>query len=105
MAVISVSMEGQTPHTATIACENGYIQVDTVLLGDRATVHDLENGTQRVIEAGDNVPAMQHEIADMEQAVQTGENPTASRTAAVMRLMTQARRQWGISYPFEKSNL
>ena len=62
-----------------------------------------EDGSQEVIEAGETAKALQYEVLDMEAAV-AGENDYTylNYSRDVMELMTQLRKDWGLTYPEEE---
>ena len=56
-----------------------------------------------MIEAGETAKALQYEVLDMEAAV-AGENDYTylNYSRDVMELMTQLRKDWGLTYPEEE---
>ena len=62
-----------------------------------------EDGGQEVVELGNRADALRYEIRDMENAVAGKTNEMRlDYSCDVMRIMTELRRGWGVSYPEEK---
>lgn len=86
-----------------IAFDKGYIEIYDYPRGERAVITYTETGEQEVIEEGEMAFALAYEVADMEKAV-TGDTSRVhlDYTRDVMQLMTQLRRDWGMTYPEEE---
>ena len=103
MAVIALTMRAKQPKQGVIACEHGFITVGNYPRADRATVTWTEDGRVETIEAGETAKALQYE-AEYVDRVLNGEieDRTMEYTTDVMEIMTNVRRQWGITFPFER---
>ncbi|MGT2925458.1 Gfo/Idh/MocA family protein [Streptococcus caviae] len=103
MATIALSLHAKQPKRGTVAYDKGYIELYEYPRGQRAVITYTEDGHQEVIEAGDTLQALTYEIADMEKAVAGIENTMhLDYTQDVMAIMTQLRREWGMTYPEEE---
>ncbi|WP_179394904.1 Gfo/Idh/MocA family protein [Lacticaseibacillus absianus] len=100
MVNVALNLEARMPKTGMVAYEEGYFTVDQYPRSEEATFTAPDQLTQRVA-AGQTEQAMAYEVADMVQAVTTGENPTLAWTRDVMAIMTAAREAWGFRYPNE----
>ncbi|WP_162011371.1 Gfo/Idh/MocA family protein [Streptococcus sp. S784/96/1] len=104
MATIALSLHAKQPKRGTIAYDKGYIELYEYPRGQKAVITYTEDGHQEVIEAGDTAQALSYEVADMEKAVAGIENRMyLDYTRDVMAVMTQLRREWGMTYPEEES--
>lgn len=103
MATITLSLHAKQPKRGTIAYDKGYIELYEYPRGQKAVITYTEDGHQEVIEAGDTAQALSYEVADMEKAVAGIENRMyLDYTSDVMAMMTQLRREWGMTYPEEE---
>lgn len=103
MATIALSLHAKQPKRGTIAYDKGYIELYEYPRGQKAVITYTEDGHQEVIEAGDTAQALSYEVADMEKAVAGIENRMyLDYTRDVMAMMTQLRREWGMTYPEEE---
>lgn len=112
MASIILSMHSKQPKRGTISFDKAYIEVYEYPRGDQALITYTEDGHQEVIEAGKTENALAYEVEDMEKAV--AEQAAGKEmdlisnithldyTNDVMKLMTEARAQWGMRYPEEE---
>ncbi|WP_161978947.1 Gfo/Idh/MocA family protein [Streptococcus sp. S784/96/1] len=104
MATIALSLHAKQPKRGTIAYDKGYIELYEYPRGQKAVITYTEDGHQEVIEAGDTAQALSYEVADMEKSVAGIENRMyLDYTRDVMAVMTQLRREWGMTYPEEES--
>lgn len=103
MATITLSLHAKQPKRGTIAYDKGYIEIYEYPRGQKAVITYTEDGHQEVIEVGDTAQALAYEVADMEKAVAGIENTMhLDYTQDVMVIMTQLRREWGMTYPEEE---
>lgn len=103
MATIALSLHAKQPKRGTVAYDKGYIELYEYPRGQKAVITYTEDGHQEVIEAGDTLQALAYEVADMEKAVAGIENTMhLDYTQDVMAIMTQLRREWGMTYPEEE---
>lgn len=104
MVTIALSLHAKQPKRGTIAYDKGYIELYEYPRGQKAVITYTEDGHQEVIEAGDTAQALSYEVADMEKAVAGIENRMyLDYTRDVMAMMTQLRREWGMTYPEEEN--
>ncbi|WP_161980228.1 Gfo/Idh/MocA family protein [Streptococcus sp. S784/96/1] len=104
MATIALSLHAKQPKRGTIAYDKGYIELYEYPRGQKAVITYTEDGHQEVIEAGDTAQALSYEVADMEKSVAGIENRMyLDYTRDVMAVMTQLRREWGMTYLEEES--
>ncbi|MGT2930491.1 Gfo/Idh/MocA family protein [Streptococcus dentasini] len=103
MATITLSLHAKQPKRGTIAYDKGYIEIYEYPRGQKAVITYTEDGHQEVIEVGDTAQALAYEVADMEKAVAGIEDSMhLDYTQDVMTIMTQLRREWGMTYPEEE---
>lgn len=101
LAVISLTMRAKMPKRGIVAGELGFITVDNFPRADKATI-TYTDGRVEQIEAGETAKALEYEVEDMQNFIQSGKNTaTLHLSNDVMALMTNIRNQWGIKYPFE----
>ncbi|TRZ35659.1 gfo/Idh/MocA family oxidoreductase [Niallia circulans] len=101
MAVITLAMRARTQKLGIIAGDNGHIIVPDFPRANVATIHYLD-GTLETVEAGETAKALHYEIEDMERVIaDKDQKTTLPLSIDVMEIMTDVRKQWGISYPFE----
>ena len=103
MATVALSMHSKQPKRAMISCEKGYIEIMEYPRADKAIIVDAASGAVTPVEAGETKRALEYEMRDMEEAVQSG---VVSRmqmpfTGDVMNIMTDLRKNWGLVYPEE----
>lgn len=103
MATVTLSLHAKQPKRGTIAYDKGYIEIYEYPRGQKAVITYTEDGSQEIIKAGETAKALQYEVLDMEAAV-AGENDYTylNYSRDVMELMTQLRKDWGLTYPEEE---
>ena len=103
MATVTLSLHAKQPKRGTIAYDKGYIELYEYPRGQKAVITYTEDGSQEIIKAGETAKALQYEVLDME-AVVAGENDYTylNYSRDVMELMTQLRKDWGLTYPEEE---
>ena len=103
MATVTLSVHAKQPKRGTIAYDKGYIELYEYPRGQKAVITYTEDGSQEIIKAGETAKALQYEVLDMEAAV-AGENDYTylNYSRDVMELMTQLRKDWGLTYPEEE---
>ena len=103
MATVTLSLHAKQPKRGTIAYDKGYIELYEYPRGQKAVITYTEDGSQEVIEAGETAKALQYEVLDMEAAVAGEDDHTyLNYSRDVMDLMTQLRKDWGLTYPEEE---
>ena len=103
MSTVTLSLHAKQPKRGTIAYDKGYIELYEYPRGQKAVITYTEDGSQEIIKAGETAKALQYEVLDMEAAV-AGENDYTNLNYSrdVMELMTQLRKDWGLTYPEEE---
>lgn len=103
MATVTLSLHAKQPKRGTISYDKGYIELYEYPRGQKAVITYTEDGSQEIIKAGETAKALQYEVLDMEAAV-AGENDYTylNYSRDVMELMTQLRKDWGLTYPEEE---
>ena len=104
MATVALSMHSKQPKRAMISGEKGYIEIMEYPRADQAIFVDAQTGAVEEIAAGETANALYYEMADMEQAVLTGDTGVMKLDLSrdVMEIMTRLRRRWGLNYPEEE---
>lgn len=105
MATVALSMHSKQPKRAMISCEEGYIEIMEFPRADSAVIVDAATGSRREITAGARADALYYELSDMERAVTSGDvdDMKLQYSKDVMEIMTDLRRNWGLTYPEEES--
>lgn len=103
MATVTLSLHAKQPKRGTIAYDKGYIELYEYPRGQKAVITYTEDGSQEIIKAGETAKALQYEVLDMEAAVAGEDDRTyLNYSRDVMDLMTQLRKDWGLTYPEEE---
>lgn len=103
MGTISLTLHAKQPKRGMAAYEKGYIEIYQYPRAEQAVITYTEDGRQEVVEAGSGADALLYEITDMERAVSGQENEMRlDYTADVMKMMTEIRKSWGLTYPEER---
>ena len=104
MATVALSLHSKQPKRAMISCEKAYIEIMEYPRGQEAVIVDAETGEKTVVTAGETARALEYEMRDMEAAILEGKVGVMrlSDSRDVMKIMTQLRREWGMTYPEEE---
>ncbi len=103
MASVMLSLHSKQPKRGMVSCEKGYIEIMEYPRAWEAVITYAESGEKEVIEAGEHEDALAYELADMERAIAGDEECMhLSYTQDVMNLMTEFRKEWGLTYPEEE---
>ena len=128
MASVILSLHAKQPKRGTIAFDKGYVEIYEYPRAEKAVITYTETGETETIEDGCTADALSYEVADMENAVAMAEsgNVDTSETLAknaekvkqllaspengmyleytrdVMKIMTDIRKQWHMTYPEEE---
>ena len=103
MATLTLSLHAKQPKRGTIAYDKGYIEMYEYPRGQKAVITYTEDGHQEVIEAGKTSEALMYEVLDMEAAVAGDKNEMhLDYSRDVMKMMTDLRKEWGMTYPEEE---
>ncbi len=103
MASVMISLHSKQPKRGMVSCEKGYIEIMEYPRAWEAVITDAETGEREVVKAGEHADALLYELTDMEQAI-TGDPDCMylPYTEDVMKLMTEFRKEWGLTYPEEE---
>ena len=103
MATVILSLHAKQPKRGTISFDQAYIELFDYPRGEEAVITYTEDGRKEVLHAGATAQALAYEVADMEAAVSGQENRMhLDYTVDVMRMMTEVRKDWGMTYPEEE---
>ncbi len=104
MATVALSLHSKQPKRAMISCEKAYIEIMEYPRAQEAVIVDAETGEKTVVTAGETARALEYEMRDMEAAILEGKVGVMrlSDSRDVMKIMTQLRREWGMTYPEEE---
>ena len=104
MATVALSLHSKQPQRAMISCEKAYIEIMEYPRAQEAVIVDAETGEKTVVTAGETARALEYEMRDMEAAILEGKVGVMrlSDSRDVMKIMTQLRREWGMTYPEEE---
>lgn len=102
MAVMALTMRAKQPKRGVIAGEDGYIEVSDYPRAEKATITYTKDGRTEELVLGERNRALEYEVLDMQASIEN-QNPeeTLAYSRDVMNLLTEVRRQWGMTYPFE----
>lgn len=104
LGVLSLSLHSKQPKRAVLSFDKCYVEVMDYPRADHATIVWTADGRREEVHAGTEGYALCYEMADLERAV-AGDTQAASLidyAADVMDLMTNLRREWGVTYPEER---
>lgn len=104
MATITMSLHSKQPKRAMLSFEDCYIEIMNYPRADRATITWTADNRREEIHLGEEAYALCYEVADLERAVAGDEveHSMLAYTVDNMQIMTQLRRQWGVTYPEEE---
>lgn len=103
MATIALSLHAKQPKRGTIAYDKGYVEIFEYPRGQKAVITYTEDGRQEIIEDGQTAQALAYEVQDMEKAVAgLGNSMYLDYSKDVMDIMSQLRKDWGLTYPEEE---
>ena len=103
MSTIALTRPSKQPKRVVIACEKAYIEVLEYPRADKAKIVYTETGEIEEIEEGITANALQYEMQNMEKSVKSGINQMKLEyTRDVMDIMTNLRKEWGMTYPEEE---
>ena len=103
IGVVSLTLHSKQPKRAVLSFDRCYIEISEYPRADSATIVWTADGRRETVSAGVEGYALCYEMADLERAV-AGDARAAGlidTAADVMRLMTDVRRSWGVTYPEE----
>ena len=103
MATVMLSLHCKQPKRGTIAFDKGYIEIFEYPRGQEAVITYTEDGHKETITGGDTKDALYYEVEDMEKTIdRIGDFTYLEYTKDVMQIMTDIRKQWGMTYPEEE---
>jgi len=80
-----------------------YFEIYEYPRGQKAVVTYTEDGHQEIIEMGKTSEALMYEVLDMEEAVAGDKDEMYLHYSRdVMKIMTDLRKEWGMTYPEEE---
>ena len=103
IGVVSLTLHSKQPKRAVLSFDKCYVEIMEYPRADTATIVWTEDGRRETVTSGVEGYALCYEMADLERAV-AGDARAAGlidTAADVMRLMTDVRRSWGVTYPEE----
>lgn len=103
MASVILSLHAKQPKRGTIAFDKGYVELYEYPRGQEAVITYTQDGHTETIKEGNTQDALMYEVIDMELAAAGETNRMClDYTRDVMKIMTDIRRQWGMTYPEEE---
>lgn len=104
LGVLSLSLHSKQPKRAVLSFDKCYVEVMDYPRADHATIVWTADGSREEVHAGTEGYALCYEMADLERAVAGDERAVSliDYAADVMDLMTNLRREWGVTYPEER---
>lgn len=103
MASVILSLHAKQPKRGTIAFDKGYVELYEYPRGQEAVITYTQDGHTETIREGNTQDALMYEVIDMELAAAgEADRMCLDYTKDVMKIMTDIRRQWGMTYPEEE---
>ena len=104
MATITMSLHSKQPKRAMLSFEDCYIEIMNYPRADHATITWTADNRREEVHLGEEAYALCYEVADLERAAAGDEieHSMLAYTVDNMQIMTQLRRQWGVTYPEEE---
>lgn len=103
MASVILSLHAKQPKRGTIAFDKGYVELYEYPRGQEAVITYTQDGHTETIREGNTQDALMYEVIDMELAAAgQADRMCLDYTRDVMKIMTDIRRQWGMTYPEEE---
>lgn len=102
LATVSLTFRAKMPKQGVVAYEYGYFTIDNYPRADKATFtsHD---GKVETIEIGKTARGLAYEVENITDIILKKEkNRYLEYTADVVEIMDHVRKEWGLTYPFEK---
>lgn len=108
IAVLSLSMRAKQPKRGVISGTKGYIEISNYPRATEAAItftDDAHTETHEVITAGDASLALQYEVQDMQRYIEQGhDDGEFALSYDIMDVLTNVRNQWGMKYPFDRTD-
>ena len=103
MATVMLSLHCKQPKRGTIAFDKGYNEIFEYPRGQDAVITYTEDGHKETSTGGNTKDALYYEVKDMEKTIdRIGDFTYLEYTKDVMQIMTDIRKQWGMTYPEEE---
>lgn len=102
LATVTMSLHSKLPKRAVISCEKGCIEITDYPRAEECTIVHADTKARETVRAGSTADALLYEVEDLERAVAGQGDMLLPYTIDVMKLMTDLRREWGVSYPEEQ---
>jgi len=108
IAVLSLSMRAKQPKRGVISGTKGYIEISNYPRATEAAItytDDAHTESHEVITAGDASLALQYEVQDMQRYIEQGhDDGEFALSFDIMDILTNVRNQWGMKYPFDRTD-
>lgn len=103
MASVILSLHAKQPKRGTIAFDKGYVEIFEYPRGQKAVITYTDDGHTETVSEGKTKNALLYEVEDMEQTVAgNADLMHLDFTRDVMKIMTDIRKEWGMTYPEEE---
>lgn len=103
MASVILSLHAKQPKRGTIAFDKGYVEIFEYPRGQKAVITYTDDGHTETVSEGETKNALLYEVEDMEQTVAGNVDLMhLDFTRDVMKIMTDIRKEWGMTYPEEE---
>lgn len=102
MASVILSLHAKQPKRGTVSFDKGYVEIYEYPRGQEAVITYTADGHKETLRSGSTADALLYEVEDMERAIEGQNAMHLDYTRDVMRIMTDIRRQWGMTYPEEE---
>ena len=102
LATVTMSLHSRLPKRVEISCENAYIEITDYPRAEECTIVDAATKERTTLRAGNTADALLYEVEDLERAVAGQGDMLLPYTVDVMKIMTDLRREWGVTYPEER---
>ena len=103
MASVILSLHAKQPKRGTIAFDKGYVEIFEYPRGQKAVITYTDDGHTETVSEGETKNALLYEVEDMEQTVAgNADLMHLDFTSDVMKIMTDIRKEWGMTYPEEE---
>ena len=103
MATVTLSLHAKQPKRGMLSFDKAYVEMYEYPRGQKAVITYTEDGHTEELRTGATADALVYEVEDMERAIAgQPEVMKLNYTEDVMRMMTEIRKQWGLTYPEEE---
>ena len=106
MATVTLSLHAKQPKRGMLSFDKAYVEMYEYPRGQKAVITYAEDGHTEELRAGATADALVYEVEDMERAiVGQPEVMKLNYTEDIMHMMTEIRKQWGLTYPEEEQTM